>query len=310
MPRKSWWARLPFAVRMAAGTGALLLVIGGGAAGVAALTRDHAKPRIVTAVGEAAVGEAAASDAADGDAAAGEAAADGGTAAGGTAPGQPVLAPQVAKGQIGADAAGSRTAAEADRTATRNPVRAPVTAGTATSAQAASPAEASGPAAKAPAQSAITTRTQMVTREIPYPTRLVRDPSLPRGSKQVQIPGVAGEETLRYLVTLTDGRPTGRRLLDSTVTRSPQQQVVALGDQDSGDDQGPGEGQGSWHGHRGRDAYHGRCGAALRLCVPLGRGESCPSEEDQRLEDASAVQLGGTVAVTDTGIDVLSGNGC
>src|SRR4051812_18766474 len=38
MPRKSWWARLPFGVRMTAGASALLVVIGAGTAGVAALT--------------------------------------------------------------------------------------------------------------------------------------------------------------------------------------------------------------------------------------------------------------------------------
>ncbi|MET0418020.1 MAG: hypothetical protein ABW022_18575, partial [Actinoplanes sp.] len=55
MPRKSWWARLPFGVRMVAGASALLIVIGGGAAGVAALTKDDKDaPRIVTAVGQAA----------------------------------------------------------------------------------------------------------------------------------------------------------------------------------------------------------------------------------------------------------------
>src|ERR1700760_3298628 len=54
MPRKSWWARLPFGVRMAAGTVALLAVIGGGGPGAAALPRHDPKPRIVTAVGDAA----------------------------------------------------------------------------------------------------------------------------------------------------------------------------------------------------------------------------------------------------------------
>ena len=53
MPRKSWWARLPFGVRMTAGTSALLIAIGGGAAGVAALTKDDKDaPKVVTAVGQ------------------------------------------------------------------------------------------------------------------------------------------------------------------------------------------------------------------------------------------------------------------
>lgn len=281
MPRKSWWARLPFGVRMVAGTSVLLIAIGGGAAGIAALTQDRAKPRIVTAVGDA--------------------------AAAGAAPEQPAPpAPRIARGQIGADAARTRTAAEANRTATRNPAQAPAPVGAASSAQAAPRSEASGPAARSPAQPVITTRTEMETREIPYPTRTVRDPSLPRGTRLVQTAGVAGEETLRYLVTLTDGRPTDRRLLDSTVTRPPQQQVVALGDQAGGQ-----HGQGSGRGQNGRGGDHrGHCGATLDFCVPLGRGASCPSDRDQRVEDASAIQLGGEVAVSDTDIGVLSGSGC
>ena len=58
MPRKSWWARLPFGIRMAAGGSALLVLIGGGTAGVAALTEDE--PRIVTAVDQASPAGAAA----------------------------------------------------------------------------------------------------------------------------------------------------------------------------------------------------------------------------------------------------------
>src|SRR5690242_18805873 len=54
MPRKSWWARLPFGVRMASGGVALLVVTSAAVGGVAALTKDEpAAPRIVTAVGQA-----------------------------------------------------------------------------------------------------------------------------------------------------------------------------------------------------------------------------------------------------------------
>src|SRR4051794_4953678 len=147
MPRKSWWARLPFGVRMAAGTSALLIVIGGSAAGIAALTKDHKDtPRIVTAVGHAAA-EAAAS-------------------APDQALGRPAAPPKpVTRAGHGDPAAGRRAAADdqADRTGTRAPrtvatapapARPPVPGGPA-------------PAADVAAPPVTTTRTDVETREIP-----------------------------------------------------------------------------------------------------------------------------------------------
>jgi hypothetical protein len=87
----------------------------------------------------------------------------------------------------------------------------------------------------------------------------------------VQTPGVAGEQTLRYLVTLTNGKQTARRLLGSTVTRQPQPEVVAVGD---GTDQ---------------------CGAAIDLCVPISRDPAC--RHLRRDESAGA---GDTPEVTDS----------
>jgi hypothetical protein len=212
---------LPFGVRMAAGTGALLMVIGGGVAGVAALVGGDAKPRIVTAVGDSA-----------------------GTGA--AAPEGPVP-PQPPKNTVSVP---SRTSSEADRSGSRNPAREPSPLRGRPAAKA-EPSPVDGAVATQPsAPAVVTTRTEVETREVPYVTRTVRDPGLPRGSKRVQTPGVAGEETVRYLVTLTDGKQTDRRLLDSTVTRPPQQEVIALGDRNDKAD---------------------RCGAALDFCVPLGR---------------------------------------
>jgi hypothetical protein len=127
-------------------------------------------------------------------------------------------------------------------------------------------------------QPVVTTRTEVETREVPYASRTVRDPSLPRGSQRVQTPGVAGEETLRYLVTLTDGKQTGRRLLDSTVTRQPQQEVVAYGDSADKSD---------------------RCGASLDLCVPLGR-DSTRCRYHRRNES-------GQISVSGNNLGVLGG---
>jgi len=115
-----------------------------------------------------------------------------------------------------------------------------------------------------------TTRTEVETREIPYETRLVRDPALPRGAKKVETQGVPGVETLHYLVTLTDGRPTDRKLIDAVVTRQPQHQVVALGTQSPA---------------AGTRRPVRNCGEALNFCVPLGRKAVCPDKG--REEDAS-----------------------
>ncbi len=217
MPRKSWWARLPFGVRMAAGTSALLILIGGGAAGVATLTRDDEKPRIVTAMGQEAVAAAP--------------------------PAGPVpreIRPQHPAGRPHMAAPEPKTAAKADTPAPRTAKMngAPLV-----------PAPSA-----APAQPVQTTRTEIETREIPFETQLVRDPKMARGTKRVETPGVPGEETLRYLVTLTNGRPTERKLLDATVTKQPQHRVVAYGSK------------------RAR----GDCGDTLNFCVPLGRSQFCP----------------------------------
>jgi hypothetical protein len=240
---------------MAAGTSALLIAIGGGVAGVAALTRDSAKPHVVTAVGDSAVPGATASEA------------------------PPPLPPLK-----GAVAARARTAAEADRSASRDPVREPVPVVGRPPAKAQPSPEA--PAAGPSAGQVVTSRTEVETREIPYPTRTVRDPGLPSGSKRVQTPGVAGEETLRYLVTVTDGKPTDRRLLDSTVTRQPQQEIVALG------------------------AQNGQKGCPLDFCVPLGRDATCRHHRrDESGEVSQSGQAGesGQVSVTGNDLALLGG---
>jgi hypothetical protein len=186
-----------------------------------------------------------------------------------------------------------------------------VPAGSPAGAHAAAPAQAGSPTVKQ--QPAITTRTDTETREIPFTTRLVRDPTMPRGTRLVQTPGVAGEQTLRYLVTLTGGQQTDRRLLGSTVTRPPQPQIVAIGDaSDQGFGLGPG-GSGHWQGSGGGHRRH--CGPTLDFCMPLGRGESCPDDdggdqESQQLGDADADSSGGDVALSGNDIDVLGGKTC
>lgn len=84
------------------------------------------------------------------------------------------------------------------------------------------------PTTAAPTPS-VTTRTETQTQKIGYAERTVKDSSLAEGKRVVRTRGVAGVRTLTYEVTLTDGVPTGRRLVRSVVTRQPVTQVVAVG---------------------------------------------------------------------------------
>ena len=72
-------------------------------------------------------------------------------------------------------------------------------------------------------------RTVRETRKISFKTRTVEDSSLPEGTKEVRVRGVAGVRTLTYEVTLTDGAQTGKRLISSAVTKKPVTKVVAIG---------------------------------------------------------------------------------
>jgi hypothetical protein len=123
-------------------------------------------------------------------------------------------------------------------------------------------------------------RTEQIseTEAIPFRTTLVRDPSVPPGAREIQTPGVPGERLLRYEVTYTGNRETSRRLLDSRVTREPQDRVVAFGNRGRGGGQHSGG-----HGrhdrldrhdrqHRGRG--HREC-RLLGSCVRMGRGAVC-----------------------------------
>jgi hypothetical protein len=260
MPPKSWWARLPFGVRMTVGACALLMVIGSGVAGISAMVQGE--PRAVRAAArESSVAQR------QGGAMAGQAAA-------GAAPAPVAPAPPAEPGS-GAHVTGermdmSRVSDEADRTATRAPRRAP------------GDGEATGaPRAVAPV---VVTRTVSETRAVPFRTTLVRDRSLPRGSRRVRTPGVPGEETVRYLVTYTSGEETGRRLLDTTVTKEPQQQVVAFGTR------------------RGKDHPHDRQGCdpdRETACVPIARRALCPDDSGDATVDA-----GGPAAEESAGDDV------
>ena len=248
---------------MASGTSALVLLVGGAAAGIATVTGKEEAVRIVTAVGQPAAAQPAESE--PGHAPAGRS----------TAPARvdPV------------EAFVPRTSDEADRTAPRNPHRAG--AAPIPPSRAADPAVP--PPSPAPTPPVLTTRTEVETREIPFETRLVRDPALPPGTRRIESPGVPGQETRRYLVTLTDGQPTDRRLIDAVVTRQPQHRIVAVS-------------------NRPGPARHRGCRQSLHLCVPLGRSAVCPAVDPPPAEAEQAVQLVGSVDITEQDVEPLDPN--
>ncbi|GAA4930834.1 hypothetical protein GCM10025331_13670 [Actinoplanes utahensis] len=148
-----------------------------------------------------------------------------------------------------------------------------------------------GPAPrKQAAAPVVTTRTDVETRPIPFHTQVVRDASLPRGTRRVQVDGMPGEQTTRYLVTLTDGRQTARRLLGSDVTKPPQHRVVALG-------------------ARRQSALDPACEQALNLCVPLGRSAVCPPGADAAPAEPAKVEESGEILIAEEDLELLGPEG-
>ncbi|MEU4687482.1 G5 domain-containing protein [Actinoplanes sp. NPDC023714] len=255
MPRKSWWARLPFGVRMTAGTTALLVLVGGGVAGVTTLARDDAST-VASAADPAAEPDPGLARLEESPEVVSRAAAAAEPLPKRHTPAPP-RPPATAADQLGRARVDDE---RADRTGPR-PSRA---AGEAT-AERTAPHRAATPGGSAKdrapatqAQPVVTTRTDVETREIPYDTQVIRDPSLPRGTRKIESPGASGEETLRYLVTLTNGKQTARILIGSEVTRAPEPRIVVFG---------------------ARRKWDRDCEGALRVCVPLGRSAVCPEAE-------------------------------
>jgi hypothetical protein len=270
---------------MAVGGSALLVLIGGSTAGIAALTEDQ--PGSVGAVGQAAPAQVAGLPATDEAApapalvpttAAGYAF-DADTAEAGDAWGAAAVGGAAADADAAEIAVGRRTSDQADRTGTREPRR-PVSPDV-------PPATAQAPVPAAP-QPEVTTQTVTETRAIPYRTRLIRDPGMRRGERRVQTPGVAGEKRVRYVVTYTDGQETGRRLVDSVVVRKPQHRVVAVGTR---------RGQGNL----------GSVECRTGPCISIGRKASCdepvepasPVSPASPAPEVSAVRPGGPVVAAD-----------
>jgi hypothetical protein len=189
------------------------------------------------------------------------------------------------------------TSGNRDRTATRAPGRpdagkanpavsaastpkppAPIVTPVAATSAVVTPAAVDAPSVAVPGY---TTQTVIETRPIPYQTLLVRDPSLRRGDKQLLAEGIPGLETLRYLVTYAGGEETGRWLIDSTVSREPQHQLIASGSRSRPRHDDP----------RDCDPYPRFCLRGRSDCPDGGSGSGSDAEEAQGSDADDAATL-------------------
>ncbi|MEU4559795.1 G5 domain-containing protein [Actinoplanes sp. NPDC023936] len=261
---------------MTAGTTALLVLAGAGVAGVVTLSGDDSRT-VATADAGIADPDLGAPRLEESPEVVSRAAAAAEPLPQRHTPGTPRTGPTTAAAGAVAGAAQLSRARVDDERADRTGPRPARTAGK-------KPAERATPH-RAPAQSSVaepvvTTRTDVETRDIPFPTQVIRDPSLPRGTRKIESPGLTGEETLRYLVTLTDGRPTARILIGTEVTRAPEPRIVVFG---------------------ARRPADRSCEGLLRLCMPLGRSAVCPEDGSGDTGGPVADGAGGADGTDETG---------
>jgi hypothetical protein len=64
---------------------------------------------------------------------------------------------------------------------------------------------------------------------VAFKKKNVRDPERPQGETAVTTRGVKGKKQLTYVVTYTDGKETGRRLVREVVTVAPVTQITSIG---------------------------------------------------------------------------------
>ncbi|BEL11393.1 hypothetical protein Q0Z83_095840 [Actinoplanes sichuanensis] len=145
---------------------------------------------------------------------------------------------------------------------------------------------------RAAAAPVIATRTEVETKVVPFDTEVIRDPSMLRGTRRVETRGAAGEQTLRYMVTLTDGKPTARRLLGSTVTKKPQNRVIVVGS-------------------ARRIEPDVDCDQILGICLPFGRtAMACPTDGPaEPIQDPIPLANDGQILITDEDLELLRENG-
>jgi hypothetical protein len=260
--QKSRWARLPFGVRMTIGGLAILLPCVGAVFAIGAMIGDSGAETLQRYTSIVTSDSTATTPPANGVALAGP---DGtGISAGlGGAPGVPGIA---GPGIAGPGGAGGVPGGPAVATGLGVP-GAPPAAGTPTfdveMPIGGTPVDPTTdyepvdvPPSPPPPVPVVETSTVTETEAIPYETEIVQDPSMPRRTHEVRVPGEQGVRTFTYEVTTTDGQQTDKRLVSQAVTKDPVTRVIAVGTGrrgcDTGDDDGSDGSDGDW-GEGGAD---------------------------------------------------------
>lgn len=72
---------------------------------------------------------------------------------------------------------------------------------------------------------------QTITEQQPvdFQTEQIQDADQPAGYRKVQTPGVKGEKTVTYEVTMKNGQEVERKEIQSVVTKQPEKEVVVVG---------------------------------------------------------------------------------
>ena len=78
-------------------------------------------------------------------------------------------------------------------------------------------------------QPKITTQDLKVKEPIPYGSSTVKNPALPKGTRNTKVQGVNGEKEVVYTITLTDGKETGRVKKSETVIKPAVDEVIEEG---------------------------------------------------------------------------------
>ena len=78
-------------------------------------------------------------------------------------------------------------------------------------------------------QPEITTQDVTVKEPIPYGSSTVKNPALPKGTRNTKVQGVNGEKEVVYTITFTDGKETGRVKKSETVIKPAVDEVIEEG---------------------------------------------------------------------------------
>lgn len=78
-------------------------------------------------------------------------------------------------------------------------------------------------------QDVVETETATETEEIAFSTKEVESANLPDGETQITQNGVAGERTIIYEITYTNGTETGRKKISEEVTKQPIDKITTVG---------------------------------------------------------------------------------